>query len=308
MPKIDITYNSLLKAVLEDGFIYDDPKRRKKDTKRIQIPKYTFEHNFEDGLLILTTKKVSFNSAVGEFVSFINGYTDLKNIYDSGVNFWFKDGYNHYLRSLEDHELIGCYSLEGFTKAIKDGSFNFDLGPIYSAQMRNWNGELDQIANLISDLKKEPLGTKKTVTMWNPSDSKKQALSCCHWAFEVLTFPIENGGIGFELLWHQHSVDVFLGMPYDILYYTFMAKFIEAHTGFKAVKLSAYLTNVHIYSNHLEQAKEQLSRCPYEHKQSSLEFSYKPFEKCVLKEHIQIKNYSSHPRIKADMIPYDSPV
>jgi len=217
MATIDKTYHHLLQTILDDGFTYEDPNR--KGINRIQIPSYTFKHDFKDGFPAITTKKLYWKGIVGELIWFLRGDTNIKYLVDNGINIWNKDAYSYYLKQYDlnnwQHNKL---TLLEFVENIKKGNLKIsgvsfyklgDLGRVYGAQWRDWKGfsqglyadfeegthdkmkkGLDQISNLIKGLKENPMGTKHIVTAWNPAELDNMALPPCHWSFEVLVEPI----------------------------------------------------------------------------------------------------------------------
>lgn len=257
---IDQKYFELAEKIISEGFIYEDPNRA--GINRLQIPHYTLDYDFLSAweLPLLSTKKLSFKSAVGEFVTFIKGDNTLKGLKANGVNFWDKDAYRFY------DERWGSLDYDDFVQAVKDGTEPGNLGKIYPYHMRKWNGYFDQILDLIDTLLNNPLATKKTVTMWNPTDNDDVALTPCHHMFEILVTKLENDEHGFEYglrtKFSMGSVDVFLGLPYNIAYYSIMTHFLAHITGMKPLGIIASLSNVHIYEDHLDAIKVQLKRNP----------------------------------------------
>ena len=145
MSIIDKTYHHLLQTILDDGFRYEDPNR--KGVNRIQIPHYTFEHNFSDGFPALTTKDVYFKGAVGELLTFLSGSTDIRDLWKRGVRFWDKDFMNYQNIGLDRLDHLYTYR-DNNCYATKE---EYSLGKIYPYQLRSWNGNIDQISNLIKD-------------------------------------------------------------------------------------------------------------------------------------------------------------
>jgi thymidylate synthase len=224
MSVIDKTYHHLLQTILDDGFMYEDPNR--KGINRIQIPSYTFKHDFKDGFPAITTKKLYWKGVVGELLWFLRGDTNIKYLVDNGINIWNKDAYNYYKNQYSGNIVntdFTPFTLDNFVDAVKDGrgTIKGDLGRIYGAQWRKWSipfeerdagymqgleaGEglpvydedfpskkLDQISNLIKGLKENPMGTKHIVTAWNPAELDNMALPPCHWSFEILVEPLND--------------------------------------------------------------------------------------------------------------------
>lgn len=289
MAVIDKNYHELLKLILVKGYRYEDPNR--KDINRIQIPSYTFEHEFRNGFPAITTKKLYWKGVVGELLWFLRGDTDIKYLVDNNINIWNKDAYNYYCKmsdktigknefKVKFDEFIHHIKTDNKQKAIVGSNYKFgNLGRVYGAQWRNWCGNkephgsstafTDQISNLIKGLKENPMGTRHIVTAWNPAELDDMALPPCHWSFEILVEPIkyykgfvEKGEeeYQFTLKWHQRSVDTFLGLPFNIASYALLAQIIGKMTNMIPKGIIGDLSNVHIYEPHLDAVREQLSR------------------------------------------------
>jgi thymidylate synthase len=239
MSVIDKTYHHLLQTILDDGFTYEDPNR--KGINRIQIPSYTFKHDFKDGFPAITTKKLYWKGIVGELLWFLRGNTNIKYLVDNGINIWNKDALNY-----SNSGKLGkgpIQTEEEFLKDVCNGTqMPGELGRVYGAQWRKWKGEvnptfinkkgfgvvntvfdelhttyIDQISNLIKGLKENPMGTKHIVTAWNPAELNDMALPPCHWSFEILVEPLtlknrlnyfrknnsKNGTIDYDNRHHQ---------------------------------------------------------------------------------------------------------
>jgi thymidylate synthase len=239
----------ILKDILDKGYWYTDKKR---NVKCKQISSYTFTHDFKDGFPAITTKKLFWKGVVGELLWFLKGDTNIKYLVDNGINIWNKDAYNYYLKQYnlnnwQHNKLTLAEFIENIKKDnLKISGVTFyklgDLGRIYGAQWRDWVGikhwedthptYVDQISNLIKNLKEQPMSRRHIVTAWNPAELDDMALPPCHWSFEILVEPLkdkcdcsESEAIdcgkpqavgkcqqyGFTLKWHQRSVDSFLG-------------------------------------------------------------------------------------------------
>lgn len=277
---INSNYQNLVKEILDTGYLYDDPNR--KGVKRLEIPSYTFRHEFKDGFPAISTKKLAWKSVVTELLWFLNGYTNIKYLVDNGCNIWNKDAYNYYLKhyNIFSEEPL---SFKDFINNIKDPYFkpeNFttkdytmgDLGKVYGHYWRNFNG-VDQITELIKDMINKPMSSELLVVARDPSDKKVQALPCCHYGFQIVMRPlfrsefaknklIDNNipTYGFELHFKMRSVDTFLGLPFNISSYALLALILEKITGHKALGIQGDLKKVHLYDNSLEAAKELITR------------------------------------------------
>lgn len=280
MAQIDRTYKELLETILEKGFWYNDPNR--KGVKRLQIDDYRIVHNFSDGFPAITTRKTYFNLAVAELLVFLSGAKNLKELRDKGINFWNQDTYNFYLKHFNERN-VKPQSYENFLEAVdKDGLNGYNyvlklglgrLGKIYPYQMRNWNGKIDQLLDLIYTLRNNPMATKKTVTMWNPSDLEDSALSPCHFMFQAIVSKIGKNEYGLKIKFSMHSVDTFLGLPSNLQYYSTLCYILAAFSGMKSLGIIADLTNVHLYDNQIDAVKEQLKRDVDKYDNSEIRFS-----------------------------------
>lgn len=208
MAKIDITYHNLLDKILQEGYTYEDPNR--KGVNRLEIPSYTFRHEFKDGFPAITTKKLAFKSVVTELIWFLRGDINIKYLVDNGCNIWNKDAYNYFKSYLSDEWYsLKVLTIEQFIEAIKNNEikYNFenykigDLGPVYGQQWRGFNSyidtgdgilptEYDQIKKLITNLKEKPLATDHIVNAWNVGDLSDMALQPCHYGFQIVVKPL----------------------------------------------------------------------------------------------------------------------
>jgi thymidylate synthase len=350
---MDKQYKELLHTILNKGYWYDDPNR--KETKRLQINDYKLTHNFEDGFPITTSKKTYYKGAFGELLVFLRGENNLKVLHNNGVKFWNKDAHNYYIKLCNDNQTSPVdsgqflkFTEQGNVRDYFDGYRFGDLGKIYPYQMRKWNDSLDQIQSLVNTLRTTPLATKKTVTMWNPSDLQDCCLSPCHWSFEALVTPLKEsyeGHIvdfgkevfsektkvwrspkyGLTIKWHQHSTDVFLGLPLNITYYSGLCYLLAELLNMKPLGVIGDLSNVHLYDNAIEGAKKQLEQKSYS--LPTFEFSikakrllkkykgvvhteseyYRELDKVLLELSVEdfiVENYECSEVIKVEMLAY----
>ena len=294
MSKIDINYHSLLETILEKGYLYDDPNRE--GVKRLEIPSYTFRHEFKDGFPAISTKKLHYKNVVTELLWFLRGDTNIKYLVDNGCNIWNKDAYNYYVKEIKSRE-GAILDMKEYIRQIKDSGkliyhgFEFgDLGKVYGHYWRDYDG-FDQIKDIIDKMINTQMSSEIIVTARNPNDKDNQALPCCHYGFQIVMRPLKfwercdlmykpgaistSGDLelieeelneesipryGFELHWDQRSCDLFLGIPYNIASYATLALILEKITGHKALAIQGDLKKVHLYDNSLDAVKEQLSR------------------------------------------------
>ncbi len=257
-------YLTLLKHILEEG----TQKTDRTGTGTKSCFGYQMRFNLADGFPLVTTKKVHLKSIVYELLWFLNGDTNIKYLKDNGVRIW-----------------------DEWADA------NGDLGPVYGKQWRSWEGAngivVDQITELIEQIKKTPDSRRLIVSAWNVGDLKKMALMPCHNMFQ---FYVADGKLSCQL--YQRSADVFLGVPFNIASYALLTMMIAQVCGLQYGDFVHSFGDVHLYNNHFEQAQLQLSRTPFHLPTMKINpevkdiFSFK-FEDFTL------ENYECHPGIKA---------
>ena len=282
MNKLDKQYTDLLQDILDNGVKKED----RTGTGTISVFGRQIRHNMKDGFPLLTTKKMPFKTIVTELLWFLRGETNIKFLLDYDCHIWDGDAYKNYQKNMT--EWFGNESQltkEEFTNKIKsDDEFAKkwgELGPIYGKQWRAWKqkdvlewgykeGEvlIDQIQNLINDLKNNPDSRRLMVNAWNVGELDQMVLPPCHYGFQVYTRPtnreekITNPGKyrAISLMWNQRSVDTFLGLPFNIASYGLLLEIIAKEVNMVPEHLIGNLGDVHLYSNHVEQAKEQIGR------------------------------------------------
>ena len=257
-------YKELLNKILNDGVVKTD----RTGTGTISVFGYQMRFDLQNGFPLLTTKKLHLKSIIYELLWFLNGNTNVKFLQDNGVRIW-----NEW--------------------ADKNG----DLGHIYGHQWRSWqgyNGEtIDQISEAVETIKHNPDSRRIIVSAWNVGDLGNMNLPPCHAFFQ---FYVANGKLSLQL--YQRSADVFLGVPFNIASYALLLQMMAQVTGLEQGDFVHTLGDAHIYLNHVEQAKEQLSRdcrpLPTMKINSDVKsiFDFK-FEDFTL------ENYDPHPHIKA---------
>lgn len=294
MAIIDKSFHKLCSKILSNGKEYNNIKR---GVKRLQIPSYTFRHQFAYGFPVLTNKKIFIKGVVGELIWFLRGDNNVKYLNENGINIWNKDAYNWYKKN------GGEESYENFEK-VGIGS----VGQNYSVQYRNYNGETDQIKSLIHNMKKDIMSSQLIVNAWNPSELNETALPPCHAFYQIIGVPLSDGNFGFELHWLQRSVDTFLGLPFNIASYATLAKILERITGFKALAIQGDLKCVHFYDNQYDAVKELLSRDTEKHSNCEIKVDFKVdddinlmFENLKISD-FKLVNYTCDKPIKVDMV------
>ena len=325
MKHLDEKYQDILLNLLHSGVEKDD----RTGTGTLSVFGKQFRHNMADGFPLLTTKKMAWKTMVTELLWFLRGDTNIKYLIDNGCNIWNGDAYKKYTTELETHYLEGgdIYTKAEFIEEIKNDENGFakkwgELGPIYGKQWRSWKGGnevkgyKDQIADLINDIKTNPDSRRLMVSAWNVGELSEMTLPPCHYGFQVYTRlttreeKIVNPGKyrAISLMWNQRSVDTFLGLPFNIASYGLLLEILAKEVGMIPDELIGNFGDVHLYSNHIEQAREQITRVPFELSKLVINDEFWNPDASFLDqiEHIQpddfyIKNYQSHARIKAPL-------
>jgi len=314
MNSIDTQYQILLQSILDYGVEKSD--RTGTGTK--SIFGYTIRHRMSDGFPLLTTKKMPWKTIVTELLWFLKGDTNIKYLLDNGCNIWTGDAYKSYREPRPNDR--DAYTVEEFVETIKTNpefaARYGELGPIYGKQWRSWVSDkdmdygtetsVDQIANLINDLKTNPDSRRLMVSAWNVGELGEMVLPPCHYGFQCYV----RDGKYLSLMWNQRSVDTFLGLPFNIASYALLLTIIAKEVNMIPEELIGNLGDTHLYLNHIEQAKEQIEREAFDlptlnHlKEDSF---YKSLsEDQSLYSHLdntdfELVNYQSHPAIKAPL-------
>ncbi|MBC7474738.1 MAG: thymidylate synthase [Candidatus Sericytochromatia bacterium] len=259
-------YQQYLQHILENGV----KKQDRTGTGTISIFGYQMRFNLADGFPLITTKKVHFKSIAHELIWFLSGSTNIKYLQDNGVRIW-----NEWADE------------------------NGELGPVYGSQWRAWKtskGEnIDQISDLIEQIKSNPDSRRLIVSAWNVGEIKNMALPPCHAFFQ---FYVANGKLSCMLT--QRSCDSFLGVPYNIASYSLLTCMIAQQCNLEVGDFIWSGGDCHIYTNHIEQVKLQLLREPYN--LPKLNFKRKPDSIFDYKfEDFELINYQAHPHIKGDV-------
>lgn len=273
-------YLDILQNCLDNGTISDN----RTGIKTIRIPwGATFEHDMKDGFPLITTKKMGLKNIATELEFFIKGYTDKKWLQDRNCHIWDEWANTKAWKTIYNGIMVNLMQNYNFNfsdkikkeleNTIIDGTRN--LGPIYGWQWRHSGGEykwdpknpeknfnpkkpgVDQVVNVIETAKKDPNNRRLIVSAWAPIDQSEMGLPPCHIMHQIL---IHNGKL--NLIWTQRSCDMFLGVPYNIGSYALLLMLYAKELGYEPGVLRGELHDVHIYENHLDQVKEQLSREP----------------------------------------------
>ena len=387
MNSIDKTYQALLQDILNNGV-----KKETRNGGTISVFGRQIRHKMSEGYPLLTTKKMAFKTMVTELIWFLRGDTNIKYLVDNGCHIWDGDAHKRYMEVyeiesresgnktyLENLHMLSNLTIDEFIERIKtDDEFAKkwgELGPIYGKQWRLWdrkttreekithpevyNIEVDQIQNLINDLRTNPDSRRLMVNAWNVGELDKMTLPPCHYGFQVYTrelsleerlciadkfnpliredcltkthHPDETEELklvyrhefldslgpnvvpqrrAISLMWNQRSVDTFLGLPFNIASYGLLLEIIAKEVNMVPDELIGNLGDTHLYSNHIEQAKEQIGREPYslpklKISRTLFEFGKPNPNKLDLDyysiHNFELLNYQSHPTIKAPL-------
>ncbi|MBS1948779.1 MAG: thymidylate synthase [Bacteroidetes bacterium] len=257
-------YLDLLDHILNKGI----PKTDRTGTGTVSCFGYQMRFSLEDGFPLVTTKKLHLKSIVYELLWFLRGETNIRYLKDHGVSIWDE-------------------------WADKNG----ELGPVYGRQWRSWQGAdgktVDQVSQLIEQIKKTPDSRRLIISAWNVADLPEMALMPCHALFQ---FYVAEGRLSCQL--YQRSADVFLGVPFNIASYALLTMMVAQVCDLQPGEFVHSFGDVHLYNNHIEQAKLQLTRTPFPLPSMHIDPSVKnifDFEY----EDFKLENYQCHPAIKA---------
>lgn len=259
-------YLDLLSHILENG----NEKTDRTGTGTKSVFGYQMRFDLQKGFPLLTTKKLHTRSIFHELLWFLKGDTNIKYLHDNKVTIW-----------------------------DEWADENGDLGPVYGKQWRAWQGAdgkiTDQISQLIHQIKNTPDSRRMLVSAWNVGEVEQMALPPCHIVFQ---FYVANNKLSCQL--YQRSADVFLGVPFNIASYALLTEMLAQVCGLEAGEFIHTLGDAHLYLNHIDQAKLQLSRTPYELPKLKLNPEIKDIFDFKY-EDITIEDYVSHPHIKAEV-------
>jgi len=382
MNNLDARYQALLEDILHWGV----EKTDRTGTGTISVFGRQIRHKMSEGFPLLTTKKMAWKTMVTELLWFLRGDTNIKFLLDYDCHIWDGDAYKNYCNAYPNVEKTFKYegsdievrkmTKEEFINMIKiDDEFAKkwgELGPIYGKQWRDWNGKdevkltsekdengylkfeknhikgIDQIENLINELKTNPDSRRLMVNAWNVGDLEKMILPPCHYGFQMYTrelsynercdlyikkygefdvHPFSGKDVimdimdiptrAISLMWNQRSVDTLLGLPFNIASYGLLLEIIAKEVNMVPEELIGNLGDVHLYSNHIEQAKEQITRTPYElptvkiternwymHEAVKEHLGEKTFNEKIMSyrpDCFELIGYQSHPKISAPL-------
>jgi thymidylate synthase len=360
--QLDKDYQNLLRDILDNGTSKSD----RTGTGTISVFGRQIRHSMKDGFPLLTTKKMAWKTMVIELLWFLNGRTDLRYLLENDCHIWTGDAVKNYEKHNGEIQCGPHITKQEYFEdlILTDNEFSErwgDFGPIYGAQWRRWkfrdkftkgeqiayvNGKVDQIQNLINELKTNPDSRRLLVSAWAVHDLPSMTLPPCHFSFQVYTRELSlkergelftktypgksfddfaSGGMEIQSLKHQldtiynnanipkraislmfnmRSVDTFLGLPFNIASYGLLLEIIAKEVNMIPDELIGNLGDVHLYSNHIEQAKEQIRREPFNLPNILFKDHLKDFDSIVnilRPVDFILNNYQSHPTIKAPL-------
>jgi len=340
MNSLDKQYQDLLQDILDNGV-----KKETRNGGTKSIFGYTIRHNMSEGFPVLTTKKMAWKTMVTELLWFLRGDSDIRFLWENNCTIWDGDWEKHYKTTCSKP-----YTLEEVKQKVKDGNHNFhdsmfDMGPIYGKQWRQWSagsledkhgfGKIDQITNLINDLKTNPDSRRLMVSAWNPADLEASVLPPCHYGFQVYTRELSleerrslvsqevfnkiyNGGgpdtlshseinqwniptRAISLMYNCRSQDVPLGTPFNLASYGLLLIILAKEVNMVPEELISNMGDCHIYLNQIDGVKEQLTREPFELPTLSMDYREGEYDKDLkgfVPDDFVLFNYQSHPSIK----------
>jgi thymidylate synthase len=358
MNTLDKKYQDLLQDILDNGVHKSD----RTGTGTISVFGRQIRHNMKQGFPILTTKKVAWKGVVSELLWFLTGQTNISFLLKHNNHIWDGDAYKRYkttydiesresTNGLEQLHMLSDLTKEQFIERIQtDKEFAKkwgELGPIYGKQWRKWelpnysvehveygmdnDFYVDQIQNLINELRTNPDSRRLMVNAWNVGELDKMVLPPCHYGFQIYTRELDETervvlmdkklGVtenlpayytedemvkhnipkrAISLMWNQRSVDTFLGLPFNIASYGLLLHIIANEVDMIPDELIGNLGDVHLYSNHIEQAKEQIGREPFDLPQLKTDAKIDGISSNTPDEFL-LEGYQSHPAIKAPL-------
>lgn len=294
-------YHELMQRILDEGVRKGD----RTGTGTLSVFGHQMRFDLQEGFPLVTTKKVHLKSIIHELLWFLQGNTNIRYLVQNGVNIWNEWPFQNYLNETGQADAFPKYS-EQWKEKLKEfkekiaGDAGFaqkwgELGPVYGRQWRNFEG-VDQIQQVVDDIRQSPNSRRLIVSAWNPKDipvMAKSGLPPCHTMFQ---FYVAEGKLSCQL--YQRSADVFLGVPFNIASYALLSMMVAQVCGLQYGDFVHSFGDAHLYSNHLDQTREQLSRelrpLPRMHINPEVEnifdFRYEDFE---------LRDYNPHPAIKA---------
>lgn len=294
MNSLDLKYQGILQDILLEG-------SEKTDRTGTGFGRQ-IRHDMSEGFPLLTTKKMAVKTMMTELKWFLKGDTNIKYLVDNNCHIWDGDAYKKYCKLQVPHDHFETQ--EEFIELIKtDNEFAKkwgELGPIYGKQWRNWFGYdtdvnpycIDQIKELIQNIKENPNSRRLMVSAWNVGELDKMALPPCHYGFQCY---VNDGKL--SLMWNQRSVDTFLGLPFNIASYGMLLLLLCEETNLEPGELIGNLGDTHLYKNHIEQAEEQRLRSSFTLptiKLSNVDILNGEWD-------YEIEGYNYHPTIKAPL-------
>jgi thymidylate synthase len=283
-------YLDYLQDILDHGAAHDD----RTGTGTLRVFGRQLRFDLTEGFPLLTTKRVWMRGVAEELFWFLRGETNIQPLVQAGVSIWTDWPLRRYRKATGDN-----LSQEAFEERIaEDDDFAAewgDLGPVYGKQWRDFEGpdrRVDQIERLIEGLRTNPHSRRHVVSAWHPAEAEDAALPPCHYAFQCF---VDDGRL--SLMWQQRSVDSFLGLPFNIASYALLTYILAQQADLTPHELIFSGGDCHIYRNHREQVREQLSRTPYD--RPTLRLRKREAVDAYTTDDVTLENYEHHPALTA---------
>lgn len=283
-------YLDYLRDILDHGTEHAD----RTGTGTLRVFGRQLRFDLTEGFPLLTTKRVWMRGVTEELLWFLRGETNIQSLVQAGVSIWTDWPLERYCEATGED-----LSQEAFEERIaEDDEFAEkwgDLGPVYGKQWRDFEGpeqRVDQIERLVENLREQPHSRRHVVSAWHPAQVEETALPPCHYAFQCF---VNEGRL--SLMWQQRSVDSFLGLPFNMASYALLTHILAQQANLRPYELIFSGGDCHIYRNHVDQVKEQLSRTPYE--RPTLHLRTQDTLDAYTADDVRIEDYEHHPALSA---------
>jgi thymidylate synthase len=312
-------YLNVLQDILDNGVEKESGRNFMPNT--IGISNAIIKMDLREGFPLLTTKKMYLRGVIGELLWFLRGDTNVKYLVDNNINIWTEHAYDWYEKKCKEQNIIVPYmfyrywfeKVQGIDNGLPVKGFNYDkvkpknyewgdLGRIYGYQWRHQNG-VDQVKNLIEGLKKNPYSRYHLINAWNAADVKDMALPPCHLLYQFVCEPKKHDTFYLDLNMYQRSCDTFLGVPFNIASMSLLLM-IVAKTCNMTPRIATWIGgDTHIYVDHVDVVKEQLTREPLELPRMEIRKSLTCLEdiEALQIEDFDIVGYKSHPKLRGEL-------
>ncbi|MGI6710068.1 MAG: thymidylate synthase [Bacilli bacterium] len=287
-------YLDFLRHILDNGYKKEDRTK----TGTISTFGYQMRFDLNEGFPLLTTKKMYLKAIIHELLWFISGDTNIRYLVQNDVRIWNEWPYEKFKNSKDYND----ETMEEFVQKVKDDATfavkHADLGPVYGRQWRNFAGEgkkIDQLAWVINEIKRNPDSRRLVVSSWQAADIEEMAIPPCHLLFQ---FYVSGGKLSCQL--YQRSADAFLGIPFNIASYSLLTMMVAQLCDLKLGEFVHTIGDAHIYLNHLDQVKLQLTREPKKLPKMNIKRKVKSIDDFKYDD-FELVDYEYHPAIKGEV-------